>query len=285
MFSLTLPDNATPVQLQAAAQFFQTLAASAASQFPGWMDGGGHCDGLPQRDPDAGPPPPPFVSAGRPQEAAPVPPAPAPVSAVPLPPVPPVPALSSAAVDPSPTVPEASAVFGTAATVPPVPAPLPAPPADAPPVNAAPLSPAGVEVDADGLPHDPRIHAGTKGKNKDGRWTAKRGLNDAAFVARVQADLRALMAAPVPPSMPALPPLPAPSADAATPAPAEAPAGPHNFATLMVAVGPHLQSGRVTQQMLGDACRSVGVQSLPLLSARPDLVPACWAYIREQAKL
>lgn len=45
------------------------------------------------------------------------------------------------------------------------------------------------EFDAQNLPWDERIHAGTKTQNKDGTWKKKRGV-DAAFVATVEEELR-----------------------------------------------------------------------------------------------
>ena len=111
-------------------------------------------------------------------------------SATPLPLAP-----STAGVAPSPTAPAALPASGALPALQAL-APLPVASAAAPTAHAHPASPAGgVEVDADGLPWDERIHAGTKRKNADGRWTAKRGVNDAAFVARVIAELRAQMAA------------------------------------------------------------------------------------------
>lgn len=82
----------------------------------------------------------------------------------------------------------------------------PAPVAPAPLAPAAPMSRAGgVETDSEGLPWDPRIHSGGKKKNAgDGKWTAKRGINDPALVERVKAELRAVMAAPGGASTPVL---------------------------------------------------------------------------------
>lgn len=87
--------------------------------------------------------------------------------------------------------------------------PLPGLTLDAPPVASLPPPPfvtpagaatglpssSGVELDSRGLPWDARIHASTKSKTKVGVWTALRGLNDDAKVARIEAELRALHAA------------------------------------------------------------------------------------------
>ncbi len=111
-------------------------------------------------------------------------------SAAPLPLVP-----STAGVAPSATAPVALTASGALPALQAL-APLPVASAAAPAAPAPQASPAGgVELDADGLPWDDRIHAGTKRKNADGRWTAKRGINDPDLVPRVQAQLRAQMAA------------------------------------------------------------------------------------------
>jgi hypothetical protein len=67
--------------------------------------------------------------------------------------------------------------------------------------------PPGVDVDKDGLPWDARIHAESKAKNADGSWRAKRKV-DPAVVTAVTAELRAVMAAPVPAAPVAAPPPP-----------------------------------------------------------------------------
>lgn len=48
-------------------------------------------------------------------------------------------------------------------------------------------------VDADGLPHDDRVHSTPPKTNADGRWRARRGVS-AETVADVQAELRAAIA-------------------------------------------------------------------------------------------
>lgn len=51
----------------------------------------------------------------------------------------------------------------------------------------------GLDLDSTGIPWDERIHAGTKGKNKDGSWKGKRGVDDAT-IASVTAELKAMVA-------------------------------------------------------------------------------------------
>ena len=173
-----------------------------------------------------------------------------------------------------------------------------------PPVNTAPttttpgvassptatLTP-GVDLDAKGLPWDNRIHAGTKRKNADGSWTAKRGV-DPTLVATVEAELRQVMgAAPAAPLAPAapVPPPPAPSAPVvasvpqatATPAPAAVPAPPAGevpadaralFVGLVGRASAAIQGQKVTQAEVNQICADSGIPALPLLANRLDLV-------------
>lgn len=112
-------------------------------------------------------------------------------SAAPLPQF--APATADAAA--SPTAPAAPLASGALPALQAL-APLPAPSAAAPAAPVAqPSHAGGVDLDTDGLPWDARIHAGTKRKNDDGRWSRKRGINDPDLVPRVEAQLRAQMAA------------------------------------------------------------------------------------------
>jgi hypothetical protein len=47
----------------------------------------------------------------------------------------------------------------------------------------------GVELDSRGFPWVESVHAGTKGKNKDGSWKARKGVDDATRTAAEQAAL------------------------------------------------------------------------------------------------
>lgn len=118
-----------------------------------------------------------------------------PAAAAPVaPPLPPN-APSTAAVAALPTAPVVP-LAPLVATIPAatLPAPPTAPAAAAP--SAAPTTPAGVELDASGLPWDVRIHSGSRTRTADGKWRMKKGINDAALVRRVEEELRALMALP-----------------------------------------------------------------------------------------
>ena len=213
-------------------------------------------------------------------------------AAVPVPP----PAPSTAAVVPLPTAP----VAPTPGLPTPPPAAVPSAPgpaatAAAPTAPVAPTSPAGgVEVDADGLPWDHRIHASGEGgkrpKNADGRWRQKRGLNDGALKKRVEDELRAAMAAPgaAVPATPAGQPSPASSAVVPTPPPVAAPIAPSapptppappaapaadTFATLMARLGPPMTQGKITMEAVCALMAPFGLNAPAQLAARPDLVP------------
>lgn len=158
-------------------------------------------------------------------------------------------------------------------TVPATCAPPTVPVAPAPLAPAAPPSPAGgVALDSDGLPWDARIHAGSKGTNKDGRWTAKRNLNDGAYIAAVQAELRQLMAIPpggAPAAMPAPPAPPAPPAAPVPPVAAQA----ETFAQFMARLAPFTISGQITPERIQQVGAELGY-ALSALQQRPDLIPA-----------
>lgn len=217
-------------------------------------------------------------------------------------------APSIAVAAPSLTVP--AAMPGTTSTatptVPAPPAPTAAPSISAP--IAAPSTPAsGVELDKHGLPWDGRIHAGTKRKNADQSWTAKRGV-DPALVAQVEAELRQVMGAPgAAPLAPALAaPIPAPQAASVTtptagvassavavpappasaPAASVAPVPPapsgdarQQFVGLVGRASAAIQAGKVTQAEVNQCCADAGVPALPLLANRLDLVPQVAAHV------
>lgn len=241
---------------------------------------------------------------GKPDEAAAafgVPPAPLPLGATAAP--------SIAVAAPLSTAP--AAIPGTTSTAT---STVPAPPAPTPGNAAAIAAPptgspvGGVELDKHGLPWDNRIHAGTKRKNADGSWTAKRGV-DPALVATVEAELRQVMgAAPAPlaqgvapaptpvsvaasttvppaptgavPQPVAPPPAPVPVAGAAPSMPAAPSAAPgevpadarQQFVGLVGRASAAIQGQKVTQAEVNQICADSGIPALPLLANRLDLV-------------
>jgi hypothetical protein len=190
---------------------------------------------------------------------------------------------------------------GAAAPVPPLPpappAPAAAPVASPPSAAAAPTAAPAPQLDSRGLPWDQRIHSSGKAMNEDGTWRKKRGLMEAR-VHEVERELRALMALPAPAAAPAVPPAPAPAPVVVPlpPAPAPAPAAPEvplppagsteptTFAELMSLLTPVLSSGRLTNADMFDTLKLCGLDSLPLLTHRPDMVPGFWSMVKTKIK-
>lgn len=215
------------------------------------------------------------------------------------------PAPAPVAETPAPVEPEAAQVFADPAPVASV-AEQPADPVQPAPVaeSAPTAAPAGVDTapaytnPAVMVPWDARIHSGTPTKlaKKPHNWKKKRGVDD-ALVAQVEAELiQAMQASPANPVDPK--PTPAPTVDTATaaatstatqtsePAPAPAPVqtaqpaatpaqpaatgGVTTFPELMAAI----TSKAIDQATVLAAVNKQGLQALPLLAARPDLIPA-----------
>ena len=181
---------------------------------------------------------------------------------------------------------------------------------------ATPLSPpAGVDLDSDGLPWDARIHASTKTKvQSDGKWKKIRKV-DPALVKAVEAELRQVMAAPVPPppadgaepdapvttdpaaAFAAQPPadaVPPPPGDAVPPPPgadvpappAEDPAPPATppadltaFANMMKTVAAKQTAKTLSAETLNQCIASLGLTSIRDFAKRPDLIPALEALL------
>lgn len=202
---------------------------------------------------------------------------------------------------------------GLISDAPPAAAPLPQPfvsPAGA--AIALPSSPT-VELDSRGLPWDARIHASTKSKTKAGVWTALRGLNDDAKVARIEAELRqsaalpgvvqptldpaAVFAASVTPlpgntdapqtTLPVQLPVtngPASSDEhalqGAMSLPGSVPADPTTFEQLMPRVTAAVIGGILPPTALQQACAALGLANVVALQGNPTLVPVTWAHLK-----
>ena len=153
----------------------------------------------------------------------------------------------------------------------------------------------GPELDVDGFPHDPRIHAGTKAKTSAGKWKRKRGVDDATRE-QVETELRQLMAAPasqVPATeqqeqtAPPAPPAPPASESAATTAPPPPPAAtdeqPMNFSGFLKGVSGLVSSGTITMDRVTEVINGKGIANMQLVGSRPDLIPELWADIQAAA--
>lgn len=151
----------------------------------------------------------------------------------------------------------------------PAPAPAPVPPA---------ASGSTVELDADGLPWDSRIHSDAAVKlSAKGQWKTRKNLAP-GYKEQIEAELRVVMGAPTatmasvsaPAPSPAAPP--APTAAPPAPAPAAAPAAPG--AMTFADFTRYLVSNKVDQGKVMVQVQKVGLTSIPDLAKRPDLIPA-----------
>lgn len=202
-------------------------------------------------------------------------------------------------VPPPPPEPDLAPPVSVVPTEPAALPPIPAPASGIVDGNPAPApAPAGVVVDASGLPWDARIHASTKSTTKDGKWTKKRGVAD-ELVAHVEAELKSVLAAPVPPAPPAdVPPPPtdgpvhvdpaaafggapigpATSAPPSATPPGESPApvpGPMaEFARIMRVVTAKQATGALSTEFVASLAQSLGITGVKDLATRPDLIPA-----------
>jgi len=170
-----------------------------------------------------------------------------------------------------------------------------------------------VELDADGLPWDGRINSAGRAIVADGRWKKKRGIDPdyitqvqnelrramtaPAFLPMI-ADVMTSTVVPPPsittPVVPAVPVPPPTVASAVSPAPladttpatgsagaattaslsdikpvVAATTGPISFPALMQTI----IKGKFEQATVHAALASIGLESLPMLAQRPDLIP------------
>ena len=119
-----------------------------------------------------------------------------------------------------------------------------------------------VDLDGEGLPWDVRIHSSSQtklSKNPNG-WKKKRGV-DPALVATVEAELRAALAAGTPAPVQA-------TVQPVTPAPVQAD-GVKTFPELMAGI----TGNNILQEVVNAGLTAISMPSLPLLAARPDLIP------------
>lgn len=153
-----------------------------------------------------------------------------------------------------------------------------------------------VPLDANGLPWDERIHAGTKGRNKDNTWTYKRGV-DKATIPVVEGELRARVGAATATG------LPGPSVGyvepqanpANTPSPAAVGAittalglagamplaDPTTFEQIMPRVTAAVNGGVMPATVLQQACEVNGISGVVALQQNPAAVPLVWATLKQ----
>ena len=216
-------------------------------------------------------------------QEVPAPPAPV-MPTVPAPPTPPA-TIFGLDVIVDPTLPPGSVqMVGGGQTITVADGAPPAPPADTDagwPDPPQPEQAATDHLDADGIPWDVRIHAGTKTRLKaDNTWKLKPGV-DKALVEQVKAELKGVQAVPVP-----TPPA-ATLADAVTvSATLQAPTGPTTFAELIKEVTSRITAGQMTPDQVNGAVSLVTNGQLTMcnqLAARQDLIPAVWSVLCQTA--
>jgi hypothetical protein len=147
-----------------------------------------------------------------------------------------------------------------------------------------------VELDYKGLPWDERIHSSNKAKNADGTWRYKRGVDRDTLVPQVESELRAVLEPELPLDPDATevfssaPPPPPQTVSHAfsEPQPSEtieAPDTPADFQAFLASIAYLRKERGVTVEAILSACKSAsdGVESINILSERPELIPVVWA--------
>jgi hypothetical protein len=200
------------------------------------------------------------------------------------PPAPPVEPMAVPTVTLESLTPQPSPMELSAARLSPVVVPPPYSP-------TAPTAPVLPIHDADGLPWDGRIHSSSKALLVDGKWRQRRNT-DPAVVAAVTAELRAALGAPVVSTVPAysgvtpaldaaIAPtelfarrdIPVPPVELPPPALVVVPPPPVDAAMTFPEFMKAITAARIPPGTVLDACKSVGMPSIPALNQRPDLIP------------
>ena len=145
---------------------------------------------------------------------------------------------------------------------------------------------ATADTDANGIPWDVRIHAGTKAKLKDGTWKKKRGIDD-ALVTKVEDELKRVMNAgssdmdpaaafPAASPEPTAPPPPAAKEEPAAPPPpaTAAQSGAEDFSLLMKEIVAKQTAGTLSTELPAQIAQQLGLTGVADLMKRPDLIPS-----------
>lgn len=120
------------------------------------------------------------------------------------------------------------------------------------------------DLDSSGLPWDQRIHAGTKTKTADGCWKLKRGAN-AKEVEEIKDQLTRTMEIPKSPV--------AIEQDFISDKP--------DFFTVMAQITSAVTNKQMTHAQVLEIIQSFGLESVPLIAQRPDLLPEIQARIEQ----
>ncbi len=167
------------------------------------------------------------------------------------------------------------------AAFPPPPAPGAVPPPPTPPAAPTPPAPQAphvaadpIELDSRGLPWDERIHSGKKNRlAKTNAWKLKRGVQPLT-VDEVEAELRLKYPNPAP-TLPVTTPPTAPTTPVTPPAPATAPVSPDSdlYLPLMAKCTKRINANELTLEAIVGVCNKHGVNTIPELAGRPDIIP------------
>lgn len=157
------------------------------------------------------------------------------------------------------------------------------------PAVPAPPAPAtsGAELDKEGLPWDARINADAAEKmSSKGIWKRRRNISD-EYYEQIKAELRQLMGgaptpAPKPAAVPSVPAAPATVPSPSVPAPVPSPSAPSasvpaTFQDLTTWITGQIKAQKLTLAEVEPEVVAVGLEKLPQLLQRPDLIPTVYA--------
>lgn len=156
-----------------------------------------------------------------------------------------------------------------------------APTPPAPSAAPAPVAAGGeVELDADGLPWDARIHSNAaERKAATGKWKTRKNLAP-GYKEQIEAELRGVPAAtPAPAAAPSAPSPAAPAAPA-VPAPGPTTAGSMTFPQFVQWAMGHTKAGRCNQTDVQLAVQGVGLKDVPALSQNPGKIAEVMAALK-----
>lgn len=129
-----------------------------------------------------------------------------------------------------------------------------------------------VELDANGIPWDERIHASTRSTLKNGTWKLKRGV-DEALVKQVESEL---LGEDVPAVSDAVAP---PPPQAATPAPAPAETEAEDVpATFSEFIAAYMSKG-FTNDQIAVAVQKAGLETVTALNSDPSKIAEVWGHL------
>ena len=135
-----------------------------------------------------------------------------------------------------------------------------------------------IDLDSAGIPWDERIHSRTKSKTKDGKWKVKRNVDPEQ--SQVILGQLAEVAAIPSPILPPPPPLDVnPTVDRFIPPPPKKSGG--RYIEFMQWLTPLMAGGGISLAEVLSILKMNGVDNIPLLASRPDLIEGVETLIEE----